>query len=109
MKLLLNVARRLRNAPPRCASPRCFSSPANSSGLQLHVPAEELVVGSSQETVHRFRTQVEVRANFISEEEETALMQELELGLKKKRYEFDHWDDVRLIIGSQTDMQTCSL
>lgn len=51
------------------------------------------MVGSTREMVQRFRTHVEVRPNFISEEEETALMQELELGLKKKRYEFDHWDD----------------
>ncbi|KAI4877777.1 hypothetical protein NFI96_033000, partial [Prochilodus magdalenae] len=39
------------------------------------------------------RGHVEVRENFITEEEENALLQELEPGLKKKRYEFDHWDD----------------
>jgi alkylated DNA repair protein alkB family protein 7 len=44
--------------------------------------------------VQRLRGQVEVRTEFISEEEEGALMKELEPGLRKKRYEFDHWDDV---------------
>ncbi len=40
------------------------------------------------------RGHVEVRQNFISEEEEDALFKEVETGLRKKRYEFDHWDDV---------------
>lgn len=41
---------------------------------------------------------VEVRQNFISEEEENALFKEVEPGLRKKRYEFDHWDDVSKIL-----------
>ncbi|KAJ8363024.1 hypothetical protein SKAU_G00118550 [Synaphobranchus kaupii] len=41
----------------------------------------------------RVRGQVEVREDFICEDEERALLKELEPGLKKKRYEFDHWDD----------------
>uniref|UniRef100_A0AAV2KK72 Uncharacterized protein n=1 Tax=Knipowitschia caucasica TaxID=637954 RepID=A0AAV2KK72_KNICA len=36
---------------------------------------------------------VEVRPNFITEQEEAALVKELEPGLKRKRYEFDHWDN----------------
>lgn len=58
-----------------------------SSGLPL-------IVGSSPELVQRLGSQVEVRPAFITEEEEAALLEELEPGLKKKRYEFDHWDDV---------------
>lgn len=41
------------------------------------------------------RGNVQVLKNFISKEEEAAFLKELEPGLKKKRYEFDHWDDVR--------------
>ncbi|XP_054616505.1 alpha-ketoglutarate-dependent dioxygenase alkB homolog 7, mitochondrial [Dunckerocampus dactyliophorus] len=52
-----------------------------------------LVVGSSRQLVRRLGPQVEVRTAFITEEEEGALLRELEPGLKKKRYEFDHWDD----------------
>lgn len=44
--------------------------------------------------MERLGSQVEVRTAFISEEEEQALLRELEPGLRKKRYEFDHWDDV---------------
>ncbi|XP_066498426.1 alpha-ketoglutarate-dependent dioxygenase alkB homolog 7, mitochondrial isoform X2 [Hoplias malabaricus] len=36
---------------------------------------------------------VEVRQDFITEEEEKELLRELEPGLKKRRYEFNHWDD----------------
>lgn len=53
-----------------------------------------LIVGSSRELVQRLGSQVEVRTGFITEEEERALLLELEPGLRKKRYEFDHWDDV---------------
>ncbi|XP_072549767.1 alpha-ketoglutarate-dependent dioxygenase alkB homolog 7, mitochondrial [Salminus brasiliensis] len=49
--------------------------------------------GSSAAVLETVRGHVEVKENFITEEEESALLQELEPGLKKKRYEFDHWDD----------------
>ncbi|KAG9263904.1 alpha-ketoglutarate-dependent dioxygenase alkB homolog 7, mitochondrial [Astyanax mexicanus] len=49
--------------------------------------------GSTAAVLHTVQGRVEVRQNFITEEEENALLQELEPGLKKKRYEFDHWDD----------------
>lgn len=49
---------------------------------------------SSREILSAVRGLVEVRQNFISEEEEKALLKELEPGLRKKRYEFDHWDNV---------------
>ncbi|XP_041942054.1 alpha-ketoglutarate-dependent dioxygenase alkB homolog 7, mitochondrial [Alosa pseudoharengus] len=49
--------------------------------------------GSSPHIVESVREFVEVQVDFISEQEEQALLRELEPGLKKKRYEFDHWDD----------------
>ncbi|XP_010736171.3 alpha-ketoglutarate-dependent dioxygenase alkB homolog 7, mitochondrial [Larimichthys crocea] len=90
MKLLLSVLKRTYT-PAVCTSRRrCVSS--GGSGL-LRRRDETLVVGSSRELVQRLGSQVEVRTGFITEQEEGALMREVEPGLKKKRYEFDHWDD----------------
>lgn len=36
-----------------------------------------------------------VLPNFVSEDEEAALLAEVEPQLKRMRYEFDHWDNVR--------------
>ncbi|XP_028310575.1 alpha-ketoglutarate-dependent dioxygenase alkB homolog 7, mitochondrial isoform X2 [Gouania willdenowi] len=83
MKLLLRVWKQT----PRGATTRCPRRPLSSSG-----PAP-LMVGSTPELVHRLRPQVEVRPAFITEVEEAAFLNELEPGLRKKRYEFDHWDD----------------
>lgn len=52
-----------------------------------------LMVGSNPGLLSRLCSQVEVRPGFITEEEEAALLKELEPGLKRKRYEFDHWDN----------------
>lgn len=51
--------------------------------------------GSSTAVLSKVRPNVQVLQNFISEEEEADFLQELDPGLKRKRYEFDHWDDVR--------------
>lgn len=53
------------------------------------------ICGSSAEVLTAVRANVQVLQNFISEEEEAFFLKELEPGLKRKRYEFDHWDDVR--------------
>uniref|UniRef100_A0AAZ3PHH9 AlkB homolog 7 n=1 Tax=Oncorhynchus tshawytscha TaxID=74940 RepID=A0AAZ3PHH9_ONCTS len=86
MRLLITVARRIHKR-----SAASCSGAATNSGLQFR--DDQLVCGSTGELVQRLRGQVEVRTEFISEEEEGALMKELEPGLRKKRYEFDHWDD----------------
>lgn len=78
MKLLLTVLKRVHKPAVYCSRQLC----------------QALIVGSSRELVQSLGAQVEVRAAFITEEEEGALLLELEPGLKKKRYEFDHWDDV---------------
>ncbi|XP_026218000.1 alpha-ketoglutarate-dependent dioxygenase alkB homolog 7, mitochondrial [Anabas testudineus] len=77
MKLLLTVLKRVHKPAVYCSRQLC----------------QALIVGSSRELVQSLGAQVEVRAAFITEEEEGALLLELEPGLKKKRYEFDHWDD----------------
>ncbi|KAM9746098.1 alpha-ketoglutarate-dependent dioxygenase alkB homolog 7, mitochondrial [Menidia menidia] len=90
MKLLLTVLRQ-SHKPAVVFSRRRRSNSCASSGLLS--PPDELIVGSSPQLVETLGSQVEVRTGFITEEEEAALLRELEPGLKKKRYEFDHWDD----------------
>ncbi|MBN3302001.1 ALKB7 dioxygenase, partial [Amia calva] len=95
MRHLFTVIKRLSNkAPLRAHVPR----PLKASGLvwesgRAGDGAGWPVCGSSPGALDKVRGQVEVREEFISEAEESALLQELEPGLRKKRYEFDHWDD----------------
>nr|XP_046272409.1 alpha-ketoglutarate-dependent dioxygenase alkB homolog 7, mitochondrial [Scatophagus argus] len=91
MKLLLTVLQRIHRPAVYTSHQRRLSSCA-SSGLSP-VRDGSLIVGSTRELVQRLGSQVEVRAAFITEEEEQAFLRELDPGLKKKRYEFDHWDD----------------
>lgn len=88
---MLTVFKRIHKPAVYTSYQRCVSSCARSGTLPRQ--DEALIVGSSLELVQRLLSQVEVRAGFITEEEEEALLRELEPGLKKKRYEFDHWDD----------------
>ncbi|XP_040047831.2 alpha-ketoglutarate-dependent dioxygenase alkB homolog 7, mitochondrial [Gasterosteus aculeatus] len=91
MKLLLAALRQTHKAAVHTGQRRRRSS--RGGGGLVALREEALVVGSSQELVRRLGSQAEVRTGFITEEEEDALLRELEPGLKKKRYEFDHWDD----------------
>ncbi|GLD66700.1 alpha-ketoglutarate-dependent dioxygenase alkB homolog 7, mitochondrial [Lates japonicus] len=91
MRLLLTVIKHTHKLPVYTSRLRCLSSCA--SGGLLPLRDEELILGSSRELVQGLGSQVEVRTAFITEEEEGAFLRELEPGLKKKRYEFDHWDD----------------
>ncbi|KAF7650820.1 hypothetical protein LDENG_00120200 [Lucifuga dentata] len=92
MKLLLTVVKRSRSVPLCGGLQRCLSSAVPDRGL-LSCREGELMIGSNPELVRSLSPQVEVRTGFISEEEEASFMRELEPGLRKKRYEFDHWDD----------------
>ncbi|KAI1886652.1 hypothetical protein AGOR_G00198010 [Albula goreensis] len=93
MRLLLTVIKRYRSKSlltPRVglsSLSKCSEGPDERDGRRL------LVCGSSQAVLEEMHGHVEVREDFISEDEELALLKELEPGLKKKRYEFDHWDD----------------
>lgn len=95
MKLLLTALRRIHRPAVYTGHQQSGCCRASSGPVPLR--SEALVVGSSLELVQRLSTQVEVRAGFITEKEEQALLKELEPGLKKKRYEYDHWDDVSLL------------
>ncbi|KAF5881809.1 alpha-ketoglutarate-dependent dioxygenase alkB 7, mitochondrial [Clarias magur] len=72
---------------------------SNMTGGEGGLPAAHLdgehswMCGSSAAVLSAVRGHVRVLQNFISEEEEQAFLTELEPGLKRKRYEWDHWDD----------------
>lgn len=92
---LIRVVKQVQRKSLQCPLLCRFSS--DSSALRKGPECKEeckWLCGSSQEILSAVRGQVEVRQNFISEEEENALFKEVEPGLRKKRYEFDHWDDV---------------
>ncbi|XP_051995351.1 alpha-ketoglutarate-dependent dioxygenase alkB homolog 7, mitochondrial-like isoform X2 [Xyrauchen texanus] len=92
MRLLIRVAKEAQRKYFHRTS--CYRFTSEGSTLRKG-PVEECkwLCGSSQNILSAVREQVEVRQNFISEEEENALFKEVEKGLRKKRYEFDHWDD----------------
>lgn len=94
MKLLQTVLTRIDALYVRKCR-RCPSSTSSTVRVAggLLPQRGQHVDGSSPGLIQRLSTQVEVRSPFISEEEERALFEELEPGLKRKRYEFDHWDD----------------
>ncbi|XP_023153322.1 alpha-ketoglutarate-dependent dioxygenase alkB homolog 7, mitochondrial [Amphiprion ocellaris] len=91
MRLLGTVLKQIHKPAVYSTHRRRLSSRATGGPSPLRVEAP--VVGSNRELVLSLGLQVEVRTGFITEEEEAALLQELEPGLRRKRYEFDHWDD----------------
>uniref|UniRef100_A0AAQ5XR23 Alpha-ketoglutarate-dependent dioxygenase AlkB-like domain-containing protein n=1 Tax=Amphiprion ocellaris TaxID=80972 RepID=A0AAQ5XR23_AMPOC len=93
MRLLGTVLKQIHKPAVYSTHRRRLSSRATGGPSPLRVEAP--VVGSNRELVLSLGLQVEVRTGFITEEEEAALLQELEPGLRRKRYEFDHWDDTR--------------
>lgn len=89
-----------------CVSTRSRSEGQNKGGFSKigsvdgftgeHLDGEHSwMCGSSAAVLSAVRGHVQVLQNFISEEEEEAFLKELDPGLKRKRYEVDHWDDVR--------------
>jgi len=44
------------------------------------------------ETLELLERNFKIYQNFVSEDEETELMKEIDLVLKRRRYQFDHWD-----------------
>ncbi|KAK7167837.1 hypothetical protein R3I94_002034 [Phoxinus phoxinus] len=94
MTLLIRVVKQVQRKYLQC--PLLYRFSTDNSALREGPECKEeckWLCGSSQEILSAVRGQVEVRQNFISEEEENAIFKEVEPGLRKKRYEFDHWDD----------------
>lgn len=94
MTLLIRVSKQLQRQSFK--NPLLYRFLSESSALRKGPESKEectWLYGSSQEILSLVRGHVEVRQNFISEKEENALFKEVETALRKKRYEFDHWDD----------------
>lgn len=54
------------------------------------------VRGSGPAVLSRLQDEAVVRPGFLSKAEEETLSRELEPELRRRRYEYDHWDAVRL-------------
>lgn len=52
------------------------------------------VRGSDSAVLSRLRGEAVVHPGFLSQEEEDTLTRELEPQLRRRRYEYDHWDSV---------------
>lgn len=52
------------------------------------------VRGSDSAVLSRLRDEAVVHPGFLSQEEEDTLTRELEPQLRRRRYEYDHWDSV---------------
>lgn len=60
------------------------------------LPGPSWVRGSGPSLLSRLRDAAVVRPGFLSTAEEETLSRELEPELRRRRYEYDHWDAVRL-------------
>lgn len=71
---------------------------AGSGRLALRsVAGQGWVRGSGPAVLSRLRDAAVVRPGFLSAAEEETLSSELEPQLRRRRYEYDHWDAVRLL------------
>ncbi|KAI7803499.1 alpha-ketoglutarate-dependent dioxygenase alkB homolog 7, mitochondrial isoform X2 [Triplophysa rosa] len=93
MKLLVKAAKQAQRTYFQRILLYRFTSDNSPLRKGLQSTECQWLCASSQEILTAVRGLVEFRQNFISEAEEKALFKELEPGLRKKRYEFDHWDD----------------
>lgn len=85
----------------RCPDSDSFQDPAlggmaASGHLALGtLPRSSWVRGSGPAVLSRLRDAALVRPGFLSTAEEETLSRELEPELRRRRYEYDHWDAVR--------------
>uniref|UniRef100_A0A673MCD5 AlkB homolog 7 n=1 Tax=Sinocyclocheilus rhinocerous TaxID=307959 RepID=A0A673MCD5_9TELE len=94
MTLLIRVSKQVQRKSFQ--NPLLYRFSSESSALRKGSESRaksKWLFGSFQEIFAVVHGHVEVRHNFISEEEENVLFKEVETGLRKKQYEFDHWDD----------------
>ena len=53
-----------------------------------------LIYSNDPDVLKLAESSLTVKEDFLSESEENSLLLEIEPIMKKKRYEFDHWDNV---------------
>ncbi|XP_021694845.1 alpha-ketoglutarate-dependent dioxygenase alkB homolog 7, mitochondrial [Aedes aegypti] len=72
----------------------CSAVKSSDNCDKLQLPSYLTLHGQwSQDDRQQFLAGMTVLPDFITEEEEQSLLQEIEPYLKRMRYEFDHWDD----------------
>ena len=54
-----------------------------------------LIFCTDKDLFKMMKSSMTIKENFLSESEEKSLFNEIEPFMKKKRYEFDHWDNVK--------------
>ena len=70
-----------------------------SAEFPLLQPADRnsVFIASDQKTEELAVSDIQIYQDFISESEEQSLFDEVEVYMKRLRYEFDHWDNVSFI------------
>ena len=99
-KLLLSAAAALKNAS------RPVSSSGPSTAAEAAASKFRFSVEFDPSLAAKFRASFLVHEDFVTAEEEAALMAEVEPHLGRLVYEKDHWDEVRDIRSSLTDSCT---
>ena len=90
LKLLDNFKPIMLKTLSKSISKRTFSRYSSLKSNQL--------IDSSDPALYKcFEDSLIVKEDFISENEELLLLNEVDPYMKKLRYEFDHWDDVNLL------------
>lgn len=105
LRLTLSFLRRIVNQGPilntrtSLPNPDILRSISNITKSDREIPA--WIDASDPNTLSDLTDSFIVYNDFISEEEETSLMNELEPYMRRLRYERDHWDDVSLFFAFQ--------
>lgn len=113
LRLTLSFLRRIVNQGPilntrtSLPNPDILRSISNITKSDREIPA--WIDASDPNTLSDLTDSFIVYNNFISEEEETSLMNELEPYMRRLRYEQDHWDDVSLFCFSNYSLLLLSL
>lgn len=101
LRLKISFLRRILNQGPILNTGTSLSkhdilrSVSNITKPDREIPA--WIDASDTNTLSDLTDSFIVYNDFISEEEETSLMSELDPYMRRLRYERDHWDDVSLI------------
>ena len=89
------ISTSIRNCVPAVTQVNTTTCGSEQDEKRVPTPAEDVLEATDTETADILKGNIAVYQNFITEEEEKALFDEVEPHLKRLRYEKDHWDDVR--------------
>ena len=64
------------------------------SFLTTTLNKNQLIYSITPDLCKTFEDSLVIKENFVTEEEEKSLLNEVDPYMKKLRYEFDHWDNV---------------